>query len=185
MASTYGPNFGFRRSDETLSVREGRQRVPTAATTWKQGFLVTPDTAAPGYLKLPDTTALTAGELNSGTYGLIVQEEDHVPDLYDKTRLGWATYDLGGVKPGRLAIMWSGIGVKVWMKNTKVQNRVDGVTVPAVTMFTATGLAVGDWLKFDGTKWLEGTALNGFLQVTLYDASGGAGAEYLEAVVAK
>lgn len=173
MASDYGLNFGFRRSDETMAIREGRQKVP-AAGTFKQGDCVVIDPANPGFLKKG-----AAGEdAVSGWSGLLVQEE-----VWDRSIYGRQTLDsfaLDEVLNNRLATIWSGAGTKVWFKNTDAQTRVDGRVIPAVTkVASAATVAVGDYLGWDGTAWAEVAAgPDAFMRVTLSN-----GVDYVEAVL--
>src|SRR5262245_36557613 len=100
MASNYGLNFGFRRSDETLSIREGRFMVP-AAGTFRQGSYVVIDPAAAGFLKAaPADTAIQGA-------GLLVQEEAHLVSVYAAGDAGFDTFSsrLGVVQNGKRAII--------------------------------------------------------------------------------
>jgi hypothetical protein len=158
MADDYGLNFGFRRSGESMSVREGRLSVP-ATGTFTQGDLVTLDAANAGFLKKAPSSqpALT------GITGLLVQEDANLFDsIYNRIGPGILhdSYDLGRIINGRLAIIWSGAGVKFWVANTVDTTRPDGTDVPAVTKldFTTHAVAIGDPVGWDGTKYV---AING------------------------
>jgi hypothetical protein len=175
MASTYGPCFGFRRSDETLAIREGRQRVP-ATGTFLQGQAVKFNTAAPGYLMLAANDEPRA----SGFVGVLVQEEAHIVSTYDNPYLD--TFALSAVKNDRLAIIWSGPGGKIWLKNIVAGTRKDGRPYGAITMIAGTGVtwpALGDYLAWNGTAWKQGTAATGIARVTASNET----AKYIEAVL--
>lgn len=173
MASDYGLNFGFRRSDESMAIREGRFKVP-ATGTFKQGDCVTIDPANPGFLK----KAAANEALVPGVTGFLVQEEVWDRSIYGRQVLD--SYALDEVLNGRLATIWSGAGTKVWLKNTAQVTRVDGRVIPArqVVASVAT-IAAGDKLGWDGTQWVEvdGTTTNAHLVVTLSN-----GVDYVEAV---
>jgi hypothetical protein len=178
MASDYGLNFGFRRSDESLSTREGRQTVP-ATGTFYQGQAVAVDPAAPGYLK----EAATDQVPSPGFVGVLVQEEAHFRGIYD---LQWSDSDtLGKVVNSKMAIIWGGAGVKIWLKNTAATTKPDGVVIAAKTIVSGTGATwpvVGDYLAWDATAhaWKKGTAATGLARVT--SASNEAGG-YVEATL--
>jgi hypothetical protein len=176
MASNYGRNFGFRVSDESKRISNGRLRTP-ATGTFLLGSLVSTDPAAPGYLK-----AAAANEVGSGgTVGLLVQEEQFIGSIYGQ---GVDTYDsnnLGVAKNNTLSVITAGAGTKVWFQNTAAETRADGRVLSAVTMFTPTGLAVLDYLTWDGTKFVEGTEANSMLRVTVVDVA----KAYVEAVLTR
>lgn len=171
MASDYGLNFGFRRSDESVSTREGRFKTPVGSAI-KLGSAVEIDPASAGYLKLSAANAAPV----TGKSGLLVQEENHIPELFDVP--GHDSLDLGTAKADRLSIIWSGPGTKVWFRNTDAYSR-GGRTKAAVEMVTETTLAVGDSLGWDGAKWVEsdGTTIPHWLTVTAVST------DYVEAVV--
>jgi len=174
MASDYGLNFGFRRSDESVLVREGRLKVPTTGT-FRLGSLVTFDPAAPGYLKVAAANEVGEG----GTVGLLVQEEIWDRSIYAPTRIDSFYY--GVARNNRLAVIVSGPGGKVWLKNTAAQTRADGRAVAAVQMVDLTGVAIKDYLAWDGTKFIKGTgAADSMLRVTLTN-----GTDYCEAVLVR
>lgn len=179
MASNYGLNFGFRRSDESMAIREGRLRTP-AAGTFRQGSLVAFDSAAPGFLK-----AATSGQVGSGgTVGLLIQEESHFNSIYGNDNVGFDTFSsrFGVAKPNTLSVIWAGAGTKVWFRNTGAQTRADGRSVAAVTMVTLTGVAIGDYLTWNGTTYTKGTGeTDSMLRVTAVDIPGG----YVEAVLVR
>jgi hypothetical protein len=119
MASDYGLNFGFRRSDESMFQ------------------------AAPG--------------------------------------LGHDSLDLGSCKVDQLSVMWAGVGTKVWFKNTAAYSRGTR-SKAAVNIVDLTGVAVGNLLGWDGTKWVKevtgATPTPGWLTVTLVTPA----SNYVEAV---
>lgn len=160
MASDYGLNFGFRRSDESMAVREGRQKTPASGNALHLGTAVEIDGANPGYLKQSAAAAVPI----SGLHGLLVQEESHLLNpildvpVHD-------SYDLGFAKKNQLSTIWAGAGTKVWFKNTPAYSRGDR-SKAAVTMVDLTGVAVGDRLGWDGAKWVK-DATHGWLVVTL------------------
>lgn len=175
MASDYGLNFGFRRSDESMATREGRFKTPATGNALRIGTVVELDAATPGYLKQSATNPAPV----SGLRGLLVQEESHITGLFDM--VGHDSYDLGLAKLDQLSVMWAGVGTKVWFRNTAAYSRA-GRTKPAVTIVDLTGVAVGDQLAWDGAKYIKtnGTTLtNGLLTVTAVSTATG----YCEAVV--
>lgn len=179
MASNYGLNFGFRRSDESMAIREGRLRTP-ATGTFRMGSLVAFDPAAPGFLKVA-----TSGQVGSGgTVGLLVQEESHFNSIYGAEDAGFDNFSnrYGVAKNNTLSVIWAGAGTKVWFKNTGAQTRADGRSVAAVTMTTLTGVAIGDYLTWNGTTYIKGTGeSDSMLRVTAVDVTGG----YVEAVLVR
>ncbi len=176
MASNYGLNFGFRRTDD-VAVREGRLRTP-AVGTFRQGTLVQFDPAAPGYLKACPSGAVGDG----GTVGLLIQEEAHILSIYGTSHID--TFALGNTKPNTLSAIWSGSGVKLWLKNTAIQTRADGRVIAAVQMVDLTGVAILDFLTWDGTKFIKSVAVdpltNSMLRVTAVS-----GTDYCEAVLVR
>lgn len=174
MASEYGLNFGFRRSDESLRLSEGRLKTPVGSAL-KIGTAVELDAASPGYLKACAANARPV----PGQHGLLVQEENFLRGTYDV--MGYDSFDNGVALPNKLSVVTSGAGVKVWYKNTTTTTRADGRVTNTVTMFTAAGLALGERLGWDGTKWVEsdGTTIPHWFVITSIDVSGG----YVEAVL--
>lgn len=176
MASDYGLNFGFRRSDESLRVSEGRYKTPATGSLLLLGTLVTIDNANPGYLKAAPANA----PVLPGVTGLLVQEEIWDRTIYEAQRVD--SFVIGVAKANRLSVISTGGGVKFWLKNTVAQDRADGRHINAVTMFTATGIAVGKGLAWDGTYWVAVTSPTdptAVATVTFYDAASGT----LEAVL--
>lgn len=149
MASDYGRNFGFRRSDETMAIREGRQKVP-AVGTFRQGECVVIDPANPGFLKRG-----AAGEpAVAGYSGMLVQEEIWDRSVYGRQVLD--SFALDEVLNNRLATIWSGAGTKVWFRNTVGQTRADGRVIAAAGLLASPAtIAAGDLLGWDGTRWAE------------------------------
>lgn len=175
MASNYGANFGFRRSDESLLVREGRFRVP-ASGTYRMGTLVAINAAAPGFLRAAN--ALEIGE--GGTVGLLVQEEAHINSIYSAEMVDTYSSRMGVAKNNSLAVITSGAGGKVWLKNTAGLTQADGRVIAAVTMVDLTGVAVLDYLKWTGTQFAKSAAATvplqlaeSMLRVTAVDSAAG------------
>ena len=173
MASDYGLNFGFRRSDESMAIREGRNKTPVGAAL-RQGSGVEIDAANPGFMK----QSATGVSPRSGFHGLLVQEDAHLFSIHEPM---WRdTYQLGTTKPNKLSVIWSGPGTKVWFKNTNAEQRFDGQNYEAVDMVDLTGVDVGDGLAWNGTLWVAAADLaTSWLTVTLVNPT----AEYVEAVL--
>ena len=175
MASDYGLNFGFRRSDESMATREGRFKTPATGDPLLIGTPVQLDPAAPGYLKVCGAAAKPL----SGGFGLLVQEENHIPQLFDRVdAMGHDSYDLGLARIDQLSVMWAGVGTKVWYRNTDEYTRGTRHK-DAVTFLLLTGVAVGDQLAWDGSKWIEAAAADtAWMTVTAVS-----GTTYCEAVL--
>lgn len=176
MASDYGLNFGFRRSDESMRTSEGRFKTPVSGTALKLGTAVEIDPASPGYLKASATNAVPV----PGKSGLLLQEESHIRGTYDV--MGYDSYDAGIAKADTLSVITFGSGTKVWFKNTTTATRADGRVVTGVSMFVASGLAVGERLGWHATnRWVEsdGTTIPHWMVVTSVDVAAG----YVEAVL--
>lgn len=176
MASDYGLNFGFRRSDESVRVSEGRVKTPATGAALLLGTAVELDPSNAGYLRV----AASGAKPRTGTCGLLVQEEVWDRTIYEAQRVD--SFLLGIAKKNRLSVITNGAGTKVWFKNTDQQDRADGRSIAAVTMFDSTSVAVGHGLAWDGTKWVnvtDPTDATSFMEVTFYDAS----KKYLEAVL--
>jgi hypothetical protein len=163
MASDYGLNFGFRRSDEVVRISEGRYRTPKTGTLL-QGTAVEINFATPGYLK----AAAAGARPRPGVCGLLVQELAHIQSIYDLPRV--TSFDLNKTKPDALSVITNGPGVKVWFRNTPAQLRVDGRQIPAVTMVAGLGtLEPGDYLGWNGTAFAEvGTGPTGPIPDTAF-----------------
>lgn len=149
-----GDSFGFRRSDESLwSGAEGGFKVPADATDWKQGDLVTIDPANPGYLKLAAAGAL----LVPGVTGLVVQYDQLFISAGLTRNEVYNTRDLGVIVAGAPAVIATGAGLKVWVKNLAAVTGSGRRAYPAETRCTATSIAVGDKISWDGAKYVETT----------------------------
>ena len=176
MASDYGQNFGFRRSDASMAIREGRLKVPGTGT-FKQGECVVFDPANPGFLKRAGANEAAV----PGYSGMLIQEEIWDRSIYGRQVLD--TFALDEVLNGRLATVWSGAGTKIWLKNTPASTRADSRVIAAGGLLaSAATVAIGDYLGWDGTKYAEtnGTTLteaNAHFRVTLSN-----GVDYVEAV---
>jgi hypothetical protein len=175
MASDYGLNFGFRRSNESArSVAEGRFKTPASGTALLLGTAVQIDSANAGRLK---ACAANAG-LVSGFSGLLVQEEIMFRSFYEQDIVD--SFLLGVAKKDRLSVITSGPGTKIWLKNTASQTRADGRSISAVNIWVTTDVAVGRYLGWNGTAWADTTvAAEQWMVVTALDASNG----YCEAVL--
>lgn len=175
MASDYGLNFGFRRSDESMAVREGRHKTPSTGTPLLQGTAVQIDPANPGYMMQSPANPVPL----TGFHGLLVQEDAHLFSIHEP--LWRDTYQLGTTKLNKLSVIWSGAGTKVWFKNTAAETRFDGQNYDAVNIVNLTGVDVGDGLGWNGTQWVvtDATTTNAWLTVTLVNAT----AAYCEAVL--
>lgn len=180
MASDYGLNFGFRRSDESLRASEGRFRTP-AGSSLLVGSCVEIDPATEGYLRVgaSDVAART------GVCGLLVQELQWDHSIYETTIDD--SYTLGVAEGDRLSVITNGAGVKVWLKNTPAESRADGRQIPAVTIVDLTNVVVGSLLGWDGTVWSLTASddvtdlVNHHMEVTAVDS----GDNYVEATLLK
>lgn len=169
--SDYGLNFGFLRSDESSrSAAEGRFKTPVGSALLL-GTMVEIDPASPGYLK---QSAINAAVI-TGYCGLLLQELEWDRSIYESGADAVDSFMKGVAKPNKLAVITSGPGTKVWFKNTSGVTRADGRVISAVTMFTAAGLAVGDNLGWDGSKWVEsdGTTIPHVMKITAFDSAKG------------
>lgn len=169
--SDYGLNFGFRRDEP--SVKEGRQKVP-AAGEFYIGDLVTHDTANPGFLKKAPENARFEG----GYTGLLIQEEGWTESYFNAPIVD--SFGRGRALNGKPTAIYTGQGLKVWLKNTTGGTRSDGREVTGRTVVDLTSVVAGDLLKWTGTAWTRTTTdSQGALRVTIVDAAKG----YVEAVV--
>lgn len=177
MASDYGLNFGFRRSDESMATREGRFKTPASGSALLQGSAVELDPASAGYLK----QSASGADAVVGLRGLLVQEESHLGSVFSAAPyLGHDSIDLGSCKLDQLSVMWAGAGTKVWFKNTPAYSRY-GRTKGAVTIvdLTTGTPAVGDALGWDGSKWVkDADAVDQWMTITHIS-----GTTYCEAVL--
>lgn len=174
-SASYGLNFGFRRSDESLAIREGRFRTPASGNALLQGSAVEIDAATPGYLKQCAANPAPV----TGLRGILVQEEDHIPLAFSAVPgAGHDSLDLGTCRKDQLSVMWCGPGTKVWFKNTPAYAR-GSRSKAAVSVLDLTGVAVGDSLGWNGTKWVkaDGSTVPKWLTVTHIS-----GTDYCEAV---
>ncbi len=176
MASDYGLNFGFRRSDESVRVSEGRFRTPATGSALLIGTAVAIDPATPGYLKV----CASADPIIPGVAGLLVQEEVMFASIYGQDVVNYDSTDLGIAKLDRLSVVTTGAGTKVWFKNTTGATRADGQVVSGVTILNVTSLAVGAALGWNGTQWaVTATAAAQWMTITAI------GTGYAEAVLLK
>lgn len=148
MASDYGLNFGFRRSDESMATREGRFKTPVAADPLLlQGSAVRLDADTPGYLEQAPADQAPI----SGFTGLLVQEESHIFSAF--TEQEHDSFSLGRAKNDQLSVMWAGVGTKVWLRNTDNYSRF-GRTHAGVQIVNLTGAVIGGGLGWNGTQWV-------------------------------
>jgi hypothetical protein len=174
MASEYGLNFGFRRSDESVRLSEGRFRTPIAGSALLIGTAVQIDPAAPGFLKV----CAAAAPLVPGFAGILVQEELMFGSIYGQDVSLLDSFSYGVAKKNCLSVVSTGAGTKVWFKNTGAQTRADGRDISAVTIWdTTTGSPVlGDSLGWDGTKWAKtATAAAQWMTITSISTANGYG----------
>jgi hypothetical protein len=176
MASDYGPNFGFRVSDETRRSSMGRVKTPATGAVLLQGTAVAIDAATSGYLRVA-----TANEHpRTGTCGLLVQEESWNRTVYESNLID--SYSLSVTKPNTLSVITNGPGTKVWFRNSTTKTRADGRVITGVTMFNPANVAVGRGLAWDGTQWVDVAtpdAATSFMEVVFFDSA----RAYLEAVL--
>lgn len=170
MASDYGLNFGFRRSDESLRVSEGRLKTPSTGDALLLGTCVEIDPDNEGFLR----AAAADAKPRTGVCGLLVQEEEFDRSIYETDIMD--SFMFGVAKKNRRSVITNGPGAKVWFHNSPQQARADGRTIDPVTMVTGLGsLSVGDLLKWDGTTWAatvgDGTEEDlAHMEVTFVDA---------------
>lgn len=167
MASNYGMNFGFRRSDETVRVSEGRFKTPATGAALLLGTAVEIDAANPGFVKVAPANA----GLVTGFSGLLVQEEIMIRSIYETIIVD--VFSLGIARLNKLSVITSGPGTKVWLANTAAQTRADGRVIPAVNIWVPTGVGIGDSLGWNGTAWAKTTtAGEQWMTVTAIDTTG-------------
>lgn len=152
MASDYGLNFGFLRSDENVRWTEGRFSTPVGSSLLI-GTVVEIDPATPGKLKQSATSAV----LKAGYCGLLVQELEFERSIYESDASMLDSFQMGVAKANRLSVITGGAGVKVWLKNTTGSTRADGRVTSTRTMWSG-ATAVGDTLYWDGAKFAKVTA---------------------------
>ncbi len=180
MASDYGLNFGFRRSDESVRVSEGRFRTPVAGSALLIGTAVQVDPASAGFLK----ACASAAPLVPGYAGILLQEEIQVGSIYGQSVQLLDSFSYGVAKKNTLSVITTGAGTKVWFKNSAAQTRADGRVISAVTIWdtTTNTPAVGDALGWTGTLWAKtATAAAQWLTITAIDVTNG----YVEGVFLK
>lgn len=178
MASDYGMNFGFRRSDESVRVSEGRFRTPATGAALLIGTAVAIDPASTGFLKV----CASGDPLVPGYAGLLIQEEVWNFSIYTTTIID--SFSLGICKLNRLSVISTGAGTKVWFQNGAAITQVDGRAIPAVSIWDSATLtpAVGDALGWNGTKWAKtATVAAQWMTVTAINTTTG----YVEAVLTK
>lgn len=154
----YGPAFEFLDSRGDSRWTEGRFRL-AAGSSLLLGSVVEIDAATPGYLK---QSAVNAA-LKPKVCGLLLQELQFEDSIFGLDPAGFDTYSYGIGHGGRLALITGGAGVKVRVKNIASATRSDGRVIAAKTMYSATGLAAGDPVGWDGSKFIKtngGTVTN-------------------------
>ncbi len=109
MASEYGLNFGFRRSDESVRVSEGRFKTPATGAALLIGTAVQIDPANEGYLKPCAANAA----LVPGVAGILVQEEAHFGSIYGQDVSLYDSFNLGTAKLNQLSVVSTGRRMKV------------------------------------------------------------------------
>lgn len=178
MASEYGLNFGFRRSDESYRSSEGRFRTPKTGAALLIGTAVQIDPDNAGFVKTCDANA----PIVPGVAGLLVQEEQHIGSIYGQDVYTLDSFQFGIAKRNTLSVITTGAGVKVWFKNTDGQNRADGRVINGVNVCDVTGVRLGDTMGWDGTKFVKTTTASAaWMTVTSVDTAKG----YFEGVLLK
>lgn len=165
--SDYGLNFGFLRSDESSrSAAEGRFKTPVGSSLLL-GTMVEIDPDNVGYLKQSGANP----DLVTGYTGLLLQELDFERSIYESDVASIDSFQKGVAKPNRLAVITSGAGTKIWLRNTAGQNRVDGRVISPRTMVTSPEtLSVGATLAWNGTRWAA-SSTNPMMRVTAVQPS--------------
>lgn len=174
--ANYGLNFGFRRSGGDSATREGRYRVPVGETVFRQGDLVSVDFANDGFIKHAESGARVV----PGVTGLLIQEYE-LESIYSNGLARDITALMDRTKQGYLCTIWSGDGLKIWLKNTADSTAPDGSPRAGRTIVAdISTISAGDTLDWDATAvgWVKATA-GGVLQVLEVNEAAG----YLEAVV--
>jgi hypothetical protein len=172
----YGPNFGWRRAGEEIIIREGRLSLP-ASGTFHQGDLVKRDTAADGFL----AAAGNAEPAVVGGTGLLIQELGWDFSIYGESGIT-DSYNKGNVRLGRLSQMVSGQGAKFWLRNNAAVTNSDR-TIAARTVVDVTGLALGNYLGWDGVKWVKQATAGPTQHAYVTKVSGAGASAYAEAVL--
>jgi hypothetical protein len=177
MASNYGYNFGFRRSDETYRSSEGRFRTPATGAPLLIGTAVKIDPANPGYL----TVAAANDPIVPGVCGLLLQEEQPFNNIFELPVAD--THDIGIAKRDTLSVLTTGASTKVWYKNSAADNRRPERAYAAVTMADLTGVALGDKMGWDGTKFVKVAATSNSIWFTVTAVNTSTG--YFEGVLSR
>lgn len=156
--SEYGPHFEFLDSRLDARWTEGKLRTPVGSTLLL-GSMVEVDPASVGYLKQSAVNAAIKPKI----CGLLLQELQFEDSIFGLDPEGFDTYSYGIAKPAKLALITGGSGVKVRLKNIASSTRSDGRVIAAKTTYSATGLAIGDPVGWDGSKFIKtngGTVTN-------------------------
>jgi hypothetical protein len=170
MASDYGLNFGFRRSDESVRVSEGRFRTPATGSPLLIGTAVQIDPANAGFVK----PCAASAPIVPGVAGILVQEEAHWGSIYGQDVSLYDSYNLGVAKLNCLSVITTGAGTKVWFRNTTGATRADGRVTPSVTIVNTASVSLGDSLGWNGTVWAKVTDLTtAWMTVTFINSSSG------------
>lgn len=155
MGSNYGPHFGVRRWDEDMATREGRFKTPASGSPLLIGSAVEVDFANPGYMKQAAANAV----LRPGVAGLLIWEDQFLqygPIGSINSPLRRDTSQLAYAMLGKYAVITTGDGCKFWFKNVAARSTPDGYAFPAITPVAglgSAGVALGDFLGWNGTQW--------------------------------
>lgn len=157
-----GDSFGFRRSNEHLFSGPENARIPFGFTGL-QGDLVQIDPAsADGVLSSSLLKSAAANAvLVPGYCGLLVQYEEFVTSDGINQQPILNTRDLSRVRPGLMALIVTGAGLKVWVKNLAAVTA--SATAPqykaysAETRVTLTSMVVGDMVRWTGSVYARTT----------------------------
>jgi hypothetical protein len=144
----------------------GRVKTPVDGDPLLLGTCVEIDPNTPGYLRVAAAGALP----RTGICGLLVQEEIWDRSIYETVVMD--SFSHGVAYKNRLSVVTNGPGAKVWFQNTPGQDRADGRSIPAVSMFASASVAVGAKLGWNGTLWaVTATAEAAHMEVTFFDAN--------------
>jgi hypothetical protein len=157
-----------------------------------------------GSLKTPSGSAYTLGtlvELDSSNAGQLVQSGSNANRVPGQGLLWFEHIQYQGVDPNLVlyvdrdtapanayAQILSGAGLKVAYKNTPAITYPDGRTRALKQVFDPSGVVLGGYLKWNGTKWVAGSGASStpaptdILRVTKLDTSN-SGQEQVEAVL--
>ena len=147
MAGSYGDNFGFRRSDERWTT--GLYKTPVGSSLLI-GTPVEINTSSAGFLKQCGANAAPL----AGWCGLLIQELQFERSVYESDVSMVDTLAQGVAKANRLSVITGGAGIKFWVKNTVGSTRLDGRVIPTRTLYTITDIDVGDYITWDGSKYV-------------------------------